>query len=203
MDDLELLKQDWNKDSDEFKNYSEKELLLIIKRRTTDITKTLFVFGLIEITIWLFFNYIYGLEFPFLRYFAFALFLVLIVWSYYKFSFLKDSKSFMKDILNLRKYILGYALFTLAIIVFESVRDFKEDARDALAGFTDGKNGNPINTVNPESLEPGFITYLMFFITSIVLFYILYSIYKATYGKLLRKLKTNYTELTKMEDSNA
>jgi hypothetical protein len=48
MDELELLKKDWNKESDDFKEYSENEIYNMIKHKSVSITKTLLMIGLVK-----------------------------------------------------------------------------------------------------------------------------------------------------------
>lgn len=59
MKELELLKQDWNKDkSNEFRRYSDQELLLMTKRKTISISHRAFVIGIAEVVLWKSINYL-------------------------------------------------------------------------------------------------------------------------------------------------
>lgn len=52
MDDLELLKKDWNRNSDEFKTYGQKDLFKMIKKNSVSVSKTLLIIGLVEVVLW-------------------------------------------------------------------------------------------------------------------------------------------------------
>jgi hypothetical protein len=66
MDELELLKEDWSKNKNEFKNYSATEIYLMIKEKSISVTKTLLIIGLIEVILWFIIGFINS-EFPYLR----------------------------------------------------------------------------------------------------------------------------------------
>ena len=53
MDELELLKKDWKENkSGDFKNYTEKELFAMTKKRTFSIAKWVFIIALLELGFW-------------------------------------------------------------------------------------------------------------------------------------------------------
>ena len=59
MDELELLKKDWKENkSDEFKNYTEKELFAMTKKRSVSIAKWVFIIALLELGFWFLIGYL-------------------------------------------------------------------------------------------------------------------------------------------------
>ncbi|MDN5397606.1 MAG: hypothetical protein L0G05_13850, partial [Chryseobacterium sp.] len=94
MEELELLKKEWNKDEGEFKNYSEKEIYSMIKHRSVSVAKTLLVIGLIEIILWSVYGYING-EFPYLRIILFSGFIILAILLFRKLKTGQNSLSLM------------------------------------------------------------------------------------------------------------
>ena len=58
MDELELLKKDWNKDSGDFKIYSAKEIFGMLKRKSISFSTSLLLLGITEIALWLVFDVI-------------------------------------------------------------------------------------------------------------------------------------------------
>ena len=59
MDELELLKKDWKENkSDDFKNYTEKELFAMTKKRSVSIAKWVFIIALLELGFWFLIGYL-------------------------------------------------------------------------------------------------------------------------------------------------
>lgn len=211
MDELELLKKDWQKDSDEFKTYSEKEIYGMIKSKSISITKTLLIFGIIEVACWQILEYLDNnfsfkelSNFMIVRIFQFAFFISLIFYFYYKINNSENSKKLMKSILNLRKVIYFYIFFIFLGAVYYFISNYDDIAKSAVAGFIDGWNGNAYRHTKINEIKISFEKVLSIVITSaIILLLILTSIYYLTYGRLLKKLKSNYQELSKLEESKA
>ncbi|MCU7618010.1 hypothetical protein NZ698_12440 [Chryseobacterium sp. PBS4-4] len=196
MDELELLKEDWNKNKNEFKNYSATEIYSMIKEKSISVTKTLLIIGLIEVILWFIIGYIDS-EFPYLRIGLFTVFFIFIIYSFKKIKVSQNSISLMSNILNLRKMVLGYALISILVIVVNNIVNFKHNTQDFMAGYQDGKRNGTFNATNPDSLTPELINYVVFAIALIMAIFFLYWIYKNTYGKILVNLKNNYQELKK------
>lgn len=109
----------------------------------------------------------------------------------------------MQNIFRLRTIILGYAIISGLLIIFDNIINYKNYTQHAMAGFREGWNELPRNSVDPESLIPGLTGYVIFGIGLCFVVFIIYSIYKRSYGNILHKLRANYKELTKLEESNA
>lgn len=198
MEELELLKRDWNKKSDDFKEYSDKDIHGMIKKQSVSVTKTLIIIGLIELILWAVYGYIEH-DFSYIRVGLFVIFFAVTIYFFAKIKTDKDSTSLMKSILNLRKVIFGYAGISFLLIVLDNIINFEYYTKDFLAGVRDGGKANAYHTTNPENITPGFINYIVFGVVVAVVMYLLYWIYKKTYGKILFDLKKNYKELSKVE----
>jgi len=196
MEELEFLKKDWEEKSDDFKDYSEKDLQKMIRKNSISITKTLFVIGLIEVVLWFAIGYFSG-DFPYLRIGLFIVFFTLIIYLFSKIKVSQNSISLMRNILNLRKIVLSYAVISFLVIVVDNIINFKQNTQDFMVGYLDGKRNGTFNKSNPNSLTPELIYYISFTIILIIGMYFLYCIYKNTYGKILVNLKKNYKELSK------
>jgi uncharacterized membrane protein len=127
----------------------------------------------------------------------FTLFFILIIYLFKKIKVSQNSISLMRNILNLRKIVLGYALISFLVIVVDNIINFKHNTQDFMAGYLDGKKNRAFNATNPDSLTPELINYIAFAIALIMVVFFLYWIYKNTYGKILVNLKNNYQELNK------
>ncbi|SHH01719.1 hypothetical protein [Chryseobacterium vrystaatense] len=201
MDDLELLKKDWNKAETEFKEYSENEIYTMIKHKSVSVVKVLLLIGLIEIVLWSLYGY-FNADFPYFRMILFSGCIILAVLLFRRLKTGQNSLSLMKNILNLRKLIFGYAGISFLLIVLDNLIHFDFYTRDFMAGAKDGWNeGHDITShTNPESMIPGLGNYAVFGFFMLISFYIIYVIYKRTYGKILSDLRKNYTELSRTEE---
>lgn len=200
MEELELLKKDWNKESENFKHYSEKEIYVMIKKKSVSVVKTLFVIGLIEILLWSVYGYIDG-ELPYLRMVLFSVFIVLTAVLFQRMKVSQSSLSLMKNILYIRKLIFGYAGISFFMIILDNLFHFKYYTRDFMAGLNDGYKHNNPHTTNSEQMIPELGNYMVFGVVLMIMIYLLYIIYQKTYGKILFNLKKNYKELSRVEES--
>lgn len=200
MEELELLKKDWNKESKEFKNYSEEDIYKMIKHKSVSVTRVLCLIGSIEIILWALFGYI-DEQFPIIRMGLFAVFFALIIYFYFKMKAEENSISLMKNILKVRKVIMVYTGISLLLIIIDNILHFDFYTKDFMAGIHDGRASCKLHTTNPEQMAPELGNYIIFGISLLILTYFLFRIYKSTYGKILFNLKKNYKELSKVEEN--
>ena len=202
MDELELLKKDWNKESGDFKEYSEKEIYTMIKHKSVSITKKLFIIGIVEVILWTLYSYL-DKQFPYIRMGMFLVFMAIIITLFQKMKTGQNSISLMKSILNLRTLILGYACISLILAVVDGIIHFDHNTRDFMAGFKDGWNTRhhmDAALTDPNQLMPVTGNYIAFGIFLLIGLFLLYIIYKMTYGKILMDLRKNYKELSSHEE---
>lgn len=209
MEELELLKKDWKNES-RLPNFSEEEIFKMTKRKSISVAKLLVIFGVIEAVFWIFLEY-FDSEFSFknitgfmiVRIVQFILFIVLIIYFYFKINAVENSKKLMSNILNLRKIILFYIILIFLGAIFYFITNYDDLARSVVAGYTDGYNGNAFDTTQIEKVKLPFqekiviVGFLMLFAFPFLIF-----VYKITYGELLKKLNENYHELQKTENNN-
>ncbi|UKB83114.1 hypothetical protein LF887_19175 [Chryseobacterium sp. MEBOG06] len=203
MEELELLKKDWNKESDDFKEYSEKEIYTMIRYQSVSITKTLLLIGILEVILWTLYGYL-NKQFLFERVGMFLVFTGIIIILFRKMKTAQDSIGLMKNILNLRTLILGYAGLSLFLAAIDGIIHFDHNTRDFMAGFTDGWNTrHHMNAApaDPGQLHPVIGNYIVFGIFLVIGLSLLYLIYKKTYGKILHDLRKNYKELKSQEEN--
>ncbi|MFZ4930108.1 hypothetical protein [Chryseobacterium sp. Mn2064] len=201
MEELELLKKDWNKESDDFKEYSEKEIYTMIKHKSVSITKILLLIGLVEVILWTLYGYL-NKEFPYIRTGMFLVFTGIIITLFRRIKTGQESIHLMKNILNLRTLILGYAVVSLILVVADGIIHFDHNTRDFMAGFNDGwntKHHMNAELTDPDKLHPVIGNYITFGVFLVTGMFLLYLIYKKTYGKILQDLRKNYKELNRQE----
>lgn len=213
MNDLDLLKQDWNKDKpNEFKTYSEEELFRMTKKKSVSIAKWVFVVGALELLFWIsihFLLFYHGEESKksdenissFLKvafYFADILdiiskcipflFLGLLIYLNHKIRNTEDPKRLMEKILLMRNAVKWYIRLFLIQLIFVLLFGFALSIWRVLDEIT-----NPNDYIDLLLL----VVLICFFSLIIILFFRF--IYHLIYGNLIYKLEDNYKELAKME----
>lgn len=190
MDTLELLKNDWNTEKqNEFKQYSEKELFEMTRKKSVSISKQLFIFGMIEIAIWLAYEFLFRINLRpasivFSKISLSICFSCALFYFYERIKQSENSKTMMKNIITLRKVIFAYLL---TIILIETI----------LRGFAYISNIQKSELFGTQSIAYS-LGYTLGILTFILL---IFWIYKKTYGKLLKRLKANYEELKRNEQN--
>lgn len=201
MEELELLKNDWNK-TGEFKDYSEKEICGMIRQKSVSVTKTLLIIVGVEIVLWSVIGYI-DAAFPVMRMVLFFVFLIPVIMLFRNIKTGGNSLSLMKNILNLRKIVFGYAFISFFMIVSDNIIHYDLYTKDLISGWNNGRAERSPDFIpsRPETLIPSAGNYIAFGVVLIIVVYILFLIYKSTYGKILADLKKNYGELSRPEEN--
>lgn len=210
MNDLELLKKDWQQDkANEFHQYSENDIFAMTKQKSVSVAKWVFIIGFLEILFW------YGLDFAFSSYgkeiqfhsqFVEKIvnilniiskiipiaFLGYIFYLNKKIRNIECSQRLIKKILLIKNSVRLYIKIVIAqfIIIFSF---------GTVVGIMESMHENNIQTDSPDSAVMVFILFIMIVILIfIVLFLRLF--YHLIYGKLLKQLEENYKELSEIEE---
>ena len=215
MDELELLKKDWKENkSDDFKNYTEKELFAMTKKRSVSIAKWVFMIALLELGFWFLIVYlmpsssedkeyyealnssplIKGILYvlgEFATYLPFV-FIGSLLYLNFKIKREENPKKLMEKILLMKKCIQWYIrIFLGEIVVFFIISMI-------LSFYIES------NSLEGTELEELYLFAFVMFIPLLMIIFIfalfLRFIYHLVYGKLLHKLKQNYEELSRMEE---
>ena len=204
MDELELLKKDWKKQEQQFKQVSEQDIYGMLHQSSSSIVKWIFIISIIEFLIFrlldftLFFDeafinrlksyHIYDIE----KVATGINFVVLIGFIVYFYKNLKNIsttssvKKLMKDIIETRKIVKYYVWYNLAIAFVTGV----------IILFSQLKYDS--------NLSPLFEKYQLVVISIglsviVLLVGVFYLFYKLVYGILLKRLQNNYKELKKID----
>jgi len=215
MDELELLKKDWKENkSDDFKNYTEKELFAMTKKRSVSIAKWVFIIALLELGFWFLIGYlmpsssedkeyyevlnniplIKGILYvlgEFATYLPFV-FIGSLLYLNFKIKREENPKKLMEKILLMKKCIQWYIrIFLGEIVVFFIISMI-------LSFYIES------NSLEGAELEELYLFAFVMFIPLLMIIFIfalfLRFIYHLVYGNLLHKLKQNYEELSRMEE---
>ena len=215
MDELELLKKDWKENkSDDFKNYTEKELFAMTKKRSVSIAKWVFIIALLELGFWFLIGYLMPSSSEDKEYYEalnssplikgilyvlgeFAVYLPyvfigLLLYLNFKIKREENPKKLMEKILLMKKCIQWYIrIFLGEVVVFFIISMI-------LTFYIQ------YNTLKGTELEELYLFAFVMFIPLLMFIFIfalfLRFIYHLVYGKLLHKLKQNYEELSRMEE---
>ena len=215
MDELELLKKDWKENkSDDFKNYTEKELFAMTKKRSVSIAKWVFIIALLELGFWFLIGYLMPSSSEDKEYYEalnntplikgtlyvlgeFAtylpyVFIGLLLYLNFKIKREENPKKLMEKILLMKKCIQWYIrIFLGEIVVFFIISMI-------LSFYIE------YNTLEGTELEELYLFAFVMFIPLLMIIFIfalfLRFIYHLVYGNLLHKLKQNYEELSRMEE---
>ena len=215
MDELELLKKDWKENkSDDFKNYTEKELFAMTKKRSVSIAKWVFIIALLELGFWFLIGYLMPSSsedkeyyevlnnIPLIKGILYVLgefatylpyvFIGLLLYLNFKIKREENPKKLMEKILLMKKCIQWYIrIFLGEVVVFFIISMI-------LSFYIES------NSLEGTELEELYLFAFVMFIPLLMIIFIfalfLRFIYHLVYGKLLYKLKQNYEELSRMEE---
>lgn len=215
IDELELLKKDWQKKEAHLPKLSYEEIHNMIWKKSSSIVKWILIISILEITLP---NLIYlsptFREDPFFEnvrnfntffivfnifYYSIVIYFIYQFYSRYKeISVLASAKSLMHQIIKTRKTVKHYIIFCLsmglllfAFFVF-GIYLSDEFFLSIIAGIGDKPNEIPLDKIRTTTMW-------VLSIAGIVFTALAAGIYFLLYGLLLRKLKTNYNELKQLE----
>lgn len=207
MKELDLLKNDWQKNNSSFVPIQEVELYIMLHKKSSSIAKRIFVISVFEILFWtgisLFIhtdtystNIKIELFFEIFNYFNYGvifIFIYLFYRNYLAISTLVSTNKLMNAILKTRKTVQYYVWYNLIIVFISMIIGF-------YIGFTNNTKTLIIKddfTVNDTNL---FVLIAIVVVCIGIVFGLFWLFYKLLYGVLLRKLLSNYKELEKIED---
>jgi hypothetical protein len=219
MDDLELLKKDWQKKEMNHPKLSYNDIHKMLWKKSSSIVKWIFIISIMEILLpqvvylfpsfWssdgmLFYNNL-GLTSPLLFlsviYYGVVLYFILQFYKRYKeISVLDNAKNLMGKIIKTRKTVKNYVFFSLSMILlfFMTVVFYIYIDDDFIK--TIELSAKDISEISKEKLENIKLLSMVIFTTVGVLFTLLVGfIYFLLYGLLLKKLNRNYKELKRLE----
>ena len=209
MDELELLKKDWNSGSSEFKSYSDSDIYPMLHKKSSSIVKTLFYISIAELGFWLlaailpYFlssNFKEKLETSYenplflglsiFTYLVILLFIYLLYKSYRSISSTDNAKKLMESILKIRKVIKYYVVFNLSMIFLSIPLSIY---------FEYNENPEFHQQIVDASTNQMLVLYGFIVLIAGIFLILLWLFYRLIYGILLKRLNRNYDELKKLE----
>lgn len=214
MDNLELLKEQWQNREQELPKLSYQDIYQMLLKKSSSMVKWIFLISIGELLFWTIlaffvpessreFNNSMGLKSAFLiiniiHYCIFALFIYLFYINYRSIKVTDTVKELMRSILNTRKTVKYFVIYNVAaaVLVLIGVNFFyytkKEELYNLMVESYEGYGAIP-----QESFTS--IFFLSQFIFGLLLIGLILVFYRIIYGILLKRLKQNYNELRKIE----
>ena len=205
MEELDLLKKDWNKTNANFKEVSEKELYKMLHKKSSSIVKWILIISICEIILWTainFFNstdeYLKSIDHSELKvyfdaitifnYIISAGFVFQFYRNYKKISTVASTATLMKTILTTRKTVRYYVKYNLFMIVFGFIVGI------LLAfNYSPEMIGMRDKIMSQPSTMAGVIVAIL--ISTCVFVGVFWIFYRLLYGILTKRLYDNYKEL--------
>ncbi|CAM4046876.1 hypothetical protein [Gillisia hiemivivida] len=210
MDELDLLKRDWNKQQGNYPKLTYAQIYKMIWKRSHSIVKWIFYISLIELLAGTIINIIFSgdkywedIEKNNLEEIITILYIVSYAITFYfifrfyqnyrRISTTDDAATLMKNILKTRKtvkFYIGYVLISTALTVV------------GMFGYMIIKHSNKdVESISKYAFDT--VDWLKFIGVSVLVLSILLGViwlfYRLLYGILLKRLKKNYVELKKLE----
>ena len=212
MEELDLLKKDWQKSGDSFEQVSEVEIYKMLHTKSSSIVKWILIISVLEFLFWSLLTVFlnddtyqskmeeYGIEnimfaLNCINYLIIAGFIYLFYKNYKTISTTDSTNQLMKNILKTRKTVQNYIWYNLAVItlsiiisivlVFYHNPEFISLMENAIS------NGHKLLFIT--------ITIGVSILLIIIIICLFWLFYKLLYGFLLKKLYANYSELRKID----
>ena len=203
MDELELLKRDWQKEAVEYPRLTAKDIYKMIHTKSSSIVKWIFIISAIELGLGIILAFLnpnleHSIEYPtwtnWLIYASYPI-IIYFVFKFYQnyknISATDDVKSLISNIIKTRRTVKHYVLINLVLGgIIAAVGIF--------IGFTTNSGG--LEQFNATASTKDYIILIVsIIIGTAVMLGIFLGIYYLLYGLLLKRLNKNYKELKKLE----
>lgn len=211
MEELDLLKKAWQKDTHKFEQISEEEIYKMVHTKSSSIVKWILIISVIEVLFWgaisIFWDLdeylknmhaeeimIYFKVINYINYFVILWFIYKFYKNYIKISTTVSTKQLMHDILKTRKTVRNYVWYNLTMAVVSFI-----------AGFFIYFAYNPESLILKDRIAHEnshytlCITLGIMLLACIIVVGAFWLFYRLLYGILLRKLNANYKELKKID----
>ncbi|MFC6875884.1 hypothetical protein ACFQZF_06135 [Flavobacterium myungsuense] len=205
MEELDLLKKDWQKNENSFEQVSEMEIYKMLHKKSSSIVKWILIISILEVLLWTGISLLFNTDdylkeihgesyialFKYLTVFNYcvvAVFILIFYKNYKNISTITSTKQLMSDILKTRKTVQYYVWYNLGMIVFSMI-----------IGFVLAFSLNP--KVHELTLNTKVFTLTILLCGAFLLLFVglFWLFYKLIYGILLKKLYRNYHELKKID----
>ncbi|SDB45347.1 hypothetical protein SAMN03097699_1442 [Flavobacteriaceae bacterium MAR_2010_188] len=212
MDELDILKRDWQQKEQNYPKVSSSEIYKMLLKKSSSIVKWIFIISILEFVLWTIVSFLlkdskynqkfeeYGADnimipLMVLGYIILLYFFYKFYTNYKKISAVDNSRKLMEKILNTRKTVRHYVAFNLVYMAvsFFLVLGIQFNKDDKLMAVRDQAAANGDLLLFYAKTIGISVIFLAFVIGLILGFYYL------IYGILLKRLNGNYDELKRMD----
>ena len=212
MDELEILKKDWQKGDSHYPKLSYDEIYKMILKKSSSVVKWIFIISILEFVFWTFISFALKdadfnkkfesynaqnimIPFMILGYLILAYFFYKFYMNYRTISVTDNARRLMENILKTRRTVRHYVAFNLIYLVVSAFLvlgiEFNRDP-EMVATLKEA-------SANGEILKVYAVTILATTLVLAILIGLFLVFYYLIYGLLLKRLNTNYKELKKLE----
>ncbi|MGS0526910.1 hypothetical protein ACU8V7_18930 [Zobellia nedashkovskayae] len=214
MDELDLLKKDWQKKGNQLPKLTYNDIHNMTWKKSSSIVKWILIISILEIALpnllylipsfrqsmGIYENTIvdkYFLGMTVIYYLVVFYFIYQFYRRYKEISVLDSAKGLMRKIIRTRRTVKYYVIFSLStILVFIAIVIIGIYLNDSfMDNFTEMAGDS--KQVSPEKLKTTLMISMA--VLGVVMIAFFGGVYFLLYGLLLRKLKKNYKELRKLE----
>jgi len=212
MDELELLKKDWEKDNKDYPKLSYNDIYKMILKKSSSIVKWIFIISILEFVLWSVISFAlkdadfnkkfqeYNAEnimvpFMILGYIVIAYFLYKFFMNYRTISVTDNAKVLMENILKTRRTVKQYVAVNLGFMIVSAfvVLSIQFNRDEEIISIIEK------SSANGELFKFYAISIITTLLVLAVLIGVLLLFYYLIYGILLKRLNKNYKELKKLE----
>jgi len=198
VDELELLKKDWQKQEDTLPKYTKEDLYPMLLKKSSSIVKWILIISIIEFAFWIALSIIleqtnkysefkinddlqiYNIGLNVINYIALIYFISRFYLNYKLIKTNDSARGLMRNILKVRKTVKQYILFNVIFLVVGTI---------VMLGVKFKSDPQSISEINPFMFFIAFIIILGLFIGLLLI------LYRLVYGRLTKRLKSNYEQL--------
>ncbi|WP_297694078.1 hypothetical protein [uncultured Eudoraea sp.] len=212
MDELELLKKDWQKKEEHHPKLSFDEIYKMIKKKSSSTVKWIFYISIIEFVFWAVLNLVsYSKEslelektwhvyeitttLTIINYIVLIYFIYKFYSNYKRISLTESSKKLMKTILDVKRTVSQYVWFNIGIFVAYLLVSL-------YGNLTYGASSEKIREAASQAGNETFFWLMligMVLVSISIVLVLIWLFYKLLYGILLNRLRKNFSELKKLE----
>jgi hypothetical protein len=212
LDELELLKKDWQKREANLPKLSYDEIYKMIWKKSSSIVKWIFYISIIEFVFWAGINIVFNdpesiqelkdlhihkvimvlnvVNYGIILYFIFKFYA-----NYKKISFTDSSKKLMKTILKVKRTVTQYVWFNLIIFTTYLIINMY----GVLLYGPEGKEIVEAASQNGNTAAFWAMVIAISIVFTAVILFLIWLFYKLLYGILLKRLRQNYNDLKQLE----
>ncbi len=212
VDELELLKKDWQKKEAELPKLTYDQIYKMIWKKSSSIVKWIFYISIIEFVFWAALNIFFSdaesmqelkamhiyrilMVLNVINYGIILYFIYRFYTNYRKISFTDSSKKLMQTILSVKRIVTQYVWFNLIIFTISMLISI-------YGAFVYGPEGEKLMEAAAQDGNTALFWVILIVVTVLfiaVLLVLVWLFYKLLYGILLKRLRQNYKELKKLE----